>query len=111
MESLTDPPLESSTMVAPPSWRSRATSSNALGLSAVTMPTAETQPLQSGWRATHWKCIGSLRSSRDTPAYAELTGGVIAPGDAIQRAVAPSSARPRSLADVTNLNLVPAARP
>ena len=75
-------------MVAPPSWRSLANSSNSLGLSDVTMPTAETQPLQSGWHATHLKCIGSLRSSRVTPAWAGLPGDVIAPGNAMQSAVA-----------------------
>ena len=55
MESLTEPPLESSTMVAPPSWRPRANSSKSLGLSDVTMPTARTQPLQFGWHATQLK--------------------------------------------------------
>src|SRR5215211_903883 len=51
IESLTEPPLESSTMVAPPSCRPRANSSKSLGLSAVTMPTALTQPRQFGWQA------------------------------------------------------------
>ena len=52
IESLTEPPLESSTMVAPPSCRPRANSSKSLGLSLVTMPTALTQPWQFGWQAT-----------------------------------------------------------
>src|SRR6476619_7783093 len=110
MASLTEPPLESSTMVAPPSWRSLTNSSNALGLSAVTMPTAETQPLQSGWQPTQLNCIGCLRSSRVPPAYAELPSVVIAPGNARQRAVAPRSAQPRNFSDVTNLNLVPSPK-
>ena len=76
MESLTEPPEESSTMVAPPSWRPRANSSKSLGLSEVTMPTAETQPLQFGWHATQLKCIGNLRSSRVPPACAELPGAI-----------------------------------
>ena len=75
------------------------------------MPTAETQPLQSGWHATQLKCIGSLRSSRVTPACAELPSVVIAPGNAIQRAVAPRSAQPRDFSDLTNLNLVPSPKP
>src|SRR5436305_585938 len=111
MESLTEPPLESSTMVAPASWRSLANSSNSLGLSDVTMPTAETQPLQSGWQAFHLKCIGCLRSSSVPPACAELPSVVIAPGNARHRAVAPTSAQPRNFSDVTNLNLVPSPKP
>src|SRR5256885_4685074 len=111
MESLAEPPLESSTMVAPASWRSLANSSNSLGLSDVTMPTAETQPLQSGWHAFHLKCIGCLRSSRVPPAYAELPSVVTAPGNARQRAVAPRSAQPRSFSDLTSLNLVPSPKP
>ena len=55
MASLTEPPLESSTTVAPPSWRVRANSSNSFGVSAVTMPTAPTQPRQFGWHATQVK--------------------------------------------------------
>src|SRR6266849_1080931 len=62
IESLTEPPLESSTMVAPPSCRPRANSSKSLGLSAVTMPTALTQPRQFGWQATQLNFIGNLRS-------------------------------------------------
>src|SRR5882757_9961374 len=111
MESLTEPPLESSTMVAPPNWRSRAKSSNSLGLSDVTMPTAETQPLQSGWHATQLKCIGNLRSSRVVPASAELPSGVTEPGNARQMAAAPRSAQPRIRCDFTNLNLVPSPSP
>ena len=48
MESLTEPPLESSTMVAPRRSRPCAKSSKSFGLSAVTMPTALIQPPQCG---------------------------------------------------------------
>src|SRR6476469_9882945 len=107
MESLTEPPLESSTMVAPPSWRPRANSSKSLGLSAVTMPTALTQPRQFGWQATQLKRIGNLRSSSVTPACADPPSVAITPGTAIQRAAAPSSAQPRNPNDLTSRNLVP----
>src|SRR5215213_9138443 len=106
MESLTEPPLESSTMVAPSSWRPLANSSNSRGLSDVTMPTAETQPLQSGWHAFHLKCIGCLRSSSAPPAYADLPSVVIVAGNARQKAVAPTSAQPRNFSDL-DLNLIP----
>ncbi len=66
--SLTEPPLESSTTVAPPSWRPRENSSKSLGVSAVMMPTALTQPRQFGSQATQLNFIGSLRSSRVPPA-------------------------------------------
>ncbi|MGX1056618.1 hypothetical protein AB7M74_007570 [Bradyrhizobium japonicum] len=66
--SLTEPPLESSTTVAPPSWRPRENSSKSLGVSAVMMPTALTQPRQFGSQATQLNFIGSLRSSRAAPA-------------------------------------------
>ena len=59
--SLTEPPLEFSTMVTPPSCRPRANSSNSLGLSAVTIPAALTQPRQFGWQSTQVNFIGSLR--------------------------------------------------
>src|SRR3954467_200663 len=111
MESLTEPPLESSTMVAPASWRSFANSSNSLGLSDVTMPTAETQPLQSGWHAFHLKCIGCLRSSRVPPAYAELPSVVTAPGKASQRGGAPGSPQPLKFSNFTILNVVPCPKP
>ena len=107
MESLTEPPLESSTMVAPPSSRPRANSSKSLGLSAVTMPTALTQPPQFGSQATQLNRIGNLRSSRVAPACAEPPGAATTPGNAMQRAAAPSSAQPRNLSDLTSLNLVP----
>src|SRR5882757_7812774 len=110
MESLTEPPLESSTMVAPLSSRPRANSSKSRGLSAVTMPTALTQPLQFGSQATQPKRIGSLRSSRVTPAIAELPSVVIAPGNAMQRAAA-RSAQPRISSDLTSLNLDPSPKP
>jgi hypothetical protein len=74
------------------------------------MPTAETQPLQSGRHATQLKCIGNLRSSRVVPASAECPSGVIAPGTARQKAVAPRSAQPRNFGDL-NLNLVPSRKP
>ncbi len=111
MESLTEPPLESSTMVAPPSWRPRANSSKSLGLSAVTMPTALTQPRQFGWHATQLNRIGSLRSSRVAPACAEPPGVATTPGNAMHRAAAPSSAQPRNSSDLTSLNLVPSPKP
>ena len=110
MESLTEPPLESSTMVAPSSWRFRANSSKVLGLSEVTMPTAETHPLQSGWQATQLNCIGSLRSSRVLPAIAEFASGVTASGNPRQMAAAPKRAQARILCDLTNLNLVPSPK-
>src|ERR1700758_1313932 len=95
IESLTEPPLESSTMVAPPSCRPRANSSKSLGVSAVTMPTALTQPLQSGWQATQLNFIGNLRSSRATPARAEPPSIAVRPSNAIQRAATPSSIQHR----------------
>src|SRR5882757_4673663 len=107
MESLTEPPLESSTIVVPLSWRPRANSSKYLGLSAVTMPTALTQPRQLGWHATQSNFIGSLRSSRATPACAEPPGVATTPDNAMPRAAAPSSAQPRKSSDLTSLNSVP----
>src|SRR5438128_9599739 len=77
IESLTEPPLESSTMVAPPSCRPRANSSKSLGLLAVTMPTALTQPRQFGWQATQLNFIGNLRSSGATPACSAQTSTAI----------------------------------
>src|SRR6266849_5326536 len=111
MESLTEPPLESSTMVTPPSWRPRANSSNSLGLSAVTMPTALTQPRQFGWQATQLNRIGNLRSSSVTPACAEPPSVANTPGNAMQKAAAPSSAQPRNPSDLTSLKLVPSPKP
>src|SRR5450756_217456 len=107
MESLTEPPLESSTMVAPWSSRPRANSSKSVGLSEVTMPTALTQPPQFGWQATQLNRIGNLRSSREVPALAEPPGAATTPGNAVQRAAAPSSAQPRALSDLTSLNSLP----
>jgi len=93
--SLTEPPLESSTMVAPPSCRPRANSSKSPGVSAVTIPTALTQPepppLQFGWQATQLNFIGILRSSRVTPACAGSPNVATTPGNAMPRATAPSS--------------------
>jgi hypothetical protein len=57
------------------------------------------------------KRIGSLRSSRAPPAFAELPDVVTKPGDARQRAVAPISAKPRSSSDFKDLNLVPSPSP
>src|SRR5207302_1290133 len=111
IESLTEPPLESSTMVAPPSWRPRANSSKSFGLSAVTMPTALTQPRQLGWHATQLNRIGDLRSSRVTPACAEPPSVVMTAGNAMHTAAAPSNAQPRKWSDLINFNLVPSPRP
>jgi hypothetical protein len=66
--SLTEPPLESSTTVLPPSCLPRAKSSNSFGVSAVTMPTALTQPRQLGWQSTQSNFIGCLRCSSAAPA-------------------------------------------
>src|SRR5689334_24245582 len=111
MESLTEPPLESSTMVAPERSRPRANSSKSRGLSAVTMPTALTQLLQLGLHSTQLKRIGSLRSSRVSLAFAELPDVVTAPGNARQRAVAPISAQPEISSDPRDLNSVPSPSP
>src|SRR5262245_55593770 len=111
MESLTEPPLESRTIVAPERARTREYSSQSRGLAAVTMPTALTQPLQSGLHSTQLKRIGSLRSSSVPPAFAELPEVVTAPGNARQRAVAPTSAQPRSSSSPRNLNSVPSPSP
>ena len=74
------------------------------------MPTALTQPLQSGWQATQLNCIGSLRSSRVPPACAELPSVVTAPGKARQRAAAPRAPSREDLSDLTSLNLVPSPK-
>src|SRR5436853_6758323 len=94
-------------MVTPPSWRPRANSSKSLGLSAVTMPTALTQPRQFGWHVTQLNRIGSLRCSRLAPARAEPFGIATMPGNAMQTATAPRSAQPRNLSHLLNFNLVP----
>src|SRR4051794_20331439 len=93
--SLTEPPLESSTMVAPPSCRPRANSSKSLGVSAVTMPTALTQPRQFRWQVIQLNFIGNLRDSRATPARAEPSRIAAGPSNAIQRAATPSSIQSR----------------
>src|SRR6185312_1687288 len=100
MASLTDPPLESSTMVAPPRSRPRANSSKSLGLSAVTMPTALTQPRQLGSQATQLNFIGSLRSSRAPPARAEFPSGAATAGNTRQMAAAQNHAQPRRSYDL-----------
>src|SRR6185437_16133659 len=111
MESLTEPPLESSTMVAPRRSRLLANSSKALGLSAVTTPTALTQPRQLGSHATQLNFIGSLRSSRLLPACAGLPNSAAAPGKAKQNAAAQNSAQPRRSADFKIFKLVPSPSP
>ena len=111
MASLTDPPLESSTMVAPSSWRPRANSSKSLGVSAVTMPTALIQPRQFGWQSTQLNRIGNFRSSSDAPACAEPPSGTTMPGNTMQRAAAPSSAQLRRSSDLTSLKSVPSPKP
>ena len=79
-------------MVAPPSCRPRANSSNSLGLSAVTIPAALTQPRQFGWQSTQVNFIGSLRASRATPACAEPLSIAT---NAMQRPAPTSSIQPR----------------
>src|SRR3954447_13991310 len=99
IESLTEPPLESSTMVEPPSCRPRANSSKSLGLSAVTIPTALTQPRQFGcWQGTQLNFIGNLRFSDATPARAEPPDKAIRPTNAMQRAASISSIQDRVVA-------------
>src|SRR5689334_11756970 len=95
MASLTDPPLESSTTVAPPRSRPRANSSKSFGLSAVTTPTALTQPRQLGSQATQLNFIGSLRSSSTPPARAGFDGGAMTAGSAKQTAAAQNRTQPR----------------
>src|SRR5512139_910567 len=105
--SLTEPPLESSTMVAPPSCRPRAKSSKSFGVSAVMMPTALTQPRQFGSQATHLNFIGSLRSSSVPPARAAEPKVTTAPDNTTQAAAVPTSNQPRRLDDLRSLKLVP----
>src|SRR4051794_891853 len=107
MASLTEPPLESSTTVAPRSWRVRANSSNCFGVSAVTMPTAPTQPRQFGWHATQVNRIGSLRSSRVPPACAEPPETATGPVKAMHSAAAQSSTEPPSFSDSLKLDPSP----
>src|SRR3954463_2167717 len=107
MASLTEPPLESSTTVAPPSRRERANSSNSFGVSAVTMPTAPTQPRQFGWHATQVNRIGSLRSSRGPPACAEPPEMATGPVRAMHSAAAQSSTEPPNLSDSLKLDPSP----
>jgi hypothetical protein len=71
------------------------------------MPTALTQPRQFGWQATQLNRIGNLRSSSVTPACAEPPSVAITPGNAMQRAAAPSNAQPRNPSELTSLKLVP----
>src|SRR5580704_17423640 len=111
MESLTEPPLESSTMVAPCMSRPEASSPKSFGLSAVTTPTALTQPRQLGSQAIQLNFIGSLRSSRLLPASAELPSGAAAPGKARHNAAAQNSAQPRRSDHFKRFKLVPSPSP
>src|SRR5258705_11586580 len=79
IESLTEPPLESSTMVTPPSWRPRANSSKSLGLSAVTKPPPPTHPPQFGGRAGPPHCLRQLPFSSGPPALVRPPRGGAAP--------------------------------
>src|SRR5580692_7354147 len=105
MESLTEPPLESSTTVAPASSRPRAKSSNSVGVSVVTMPTALTQPRQLGWQATQPNFIGILRSSRVASACAAQRNG--ATSETRQSTAVQSSAKQQKSGDLKSLKLVP----
>jgi len=111
MASLTEPPLESSTTVAPPSWRPRAKSSKSFGVSAVMMPTALTQPRQFGSQAIQLNFIGSLRSSSVPPACAEELKVATAPASAMQQTAVPISTQPRRSSDFRSLNVVPSPSP
>src|SRR4051812_2225656 len=91
IESFTEPPLESSTMVAPPSCRPRANSSKSLGVSSVTIPIALTQPRQFGWQATQLNFIGNLRCSKVTARAEPLRIAI----NAMQRTTPMSSIPPR----------------
>ena len=77
------------------------------GLSAVTTPTALTQPRQLGSQATQLNFIGSLRSSSVEPARAELPSVAVAPGSARQSAAAQNNAQPRRSCDFKSLKLDP----
>src|SRR3954449_9802741 len=107
MASLTEPPLESSTTVAPRSGHLRENSSNSFGVSAVTMPTALTQPRQFGWHATQLNRIGSLRSSRVPPACAEPPETATGPVKAMHSAAAQSSTEPPNFSDSLKLDPSP----
>src|SRR5690349_4437112 len=111
IESLTEPPLESNTMVAPARSRPRANWSKSLGLSAVTTPTALIQPRQLGSHATQLNFIGSLRSSSEPPARADVPNVAVAPGNARHNAAAQNIAQPRRSCDVKRLKLVPSPSP
>jgi len=111
MASLTEPPLESSTTVAPPSWRPWAKSSKSFGVSEVMMPTALTKPRQFGSQATQLNFIGSLRSSRAPPARADDPKVATAPANATPQAAVPTSNQPRSLSTFRSFKLVPSPSP
>jgi len=90
----------------------RAKSSKSFGVSAVTTPTALTQPRQFGWQATQVKRIGNLRSSSVAPpACAAPPSVAIVPGSAMKMAAAPSNTQPRKSSDPKNLKLVPSPNP
>src|SRR6185437_915809 len=76
------------------------------GLSAVTMPTALTQPPQLGSHAIQLNFIGSFRSSSVDSARA-APPSIVKAGNAMQMAAAPVSTKPRRSNDFTTLNLVP----
>src|SRR3954454_21934720 len=88
----TEPPLESSTMVAPPSCRPRANSSKSLGVSSVTIPIALIQFRQFDWQTIQLNFIGNLRGSKVTTARAEPLRIAI---NAMQRTRPMSSIPPR----------------
>src|SRR5262249_46568491 len=109
--SLTEPPLESSTTVAPARSRPCANSSKSRGESDVTTPTALTQPGQLGSQAIQLNFIGSLRSSSVLPARAELPSVATAPGHATNSAANATSPTPRRSCDLRSLKIGSFPRP
>ena len=89
----------------------RAKSSKALGVSAVTTPTALIQPPRhSFWHCIQSKRIGSLRTSRVWPACATGPGTAITPGST-KSAAAHSHLRATALTDLADFTLVPSPPP
>src|SRR6516162_8184194 len=111
IESLTEPPLESSTTVAPRSSRPCAKSSKSFGLSAVTMPTALTQPRQLGSQATQLNFIGSLRSSRTPPACAPTPIDATTASETTPNIEMPSILKMRKSGNPTSLKPNPSYAP
>src|SRR5947209_2740250 len=109
--SLTEPPLESSTTVAPPICLPRANSSKSFGVSVVMIPTALTQPRQLGSQATQENFIGSLRSSSEPPARADEPKVATAPASTTPQAAVPTNNQPRRLSDLRSFKLVPSPSP